>query len=501
MRIRARAWEWLAPLLVAVLAALPRLIALGRPGELVFDETYYVKDAWSLWNLGYEAQWPDDIDAAFAAGDTQSFTTDPSFVVHPPLGKWLIGLGMAAFGPGDPTGWRIAVALAGVATAVVLYAIGRRISGSVAVGAIAGGLLAVDGLGIAMSRVAMLDGFLALFILLAVLFLVIDHEGARRRLASARGTALGPVMWRRPWVLAAGIALGAATAVKWSGLYALAGLGLWLVARDAIDRRRARIEGWLPSAIVRQGPASFLLLVPVAALTYLASWTGWLVTAGGYDRQSDANPLVALWNYHRAVYGFHVGLSAGHPYASPGWEWPLLLRPTAMWTDRPDVGHASCLGSDDCLAVITSLPNPIAWYAGIAALVFLAVALVRTRRIRFAVPLVGVAVTWLPWLLYPERTTFQFYSIAMLPFVCLAVALAVQHLCREREPVLLPDPTPDEGILASFDAARRRRAWIVVSVAFLVLAGLSALWFLPLSTGILQPYRLWYLHMWLPGWI
>ncbi len=488
-------------MLVTVLAALPRLIALGRPPELAFDETYYVKDAWSLWNLGYEARWPDDIDAAFAAGDTQAFTSDPSFVVHPPLGKWLIGLGMAAFGPGEPAGWRIAVALAGIAMVPVLYAIARRLSGSVVVGAVAGGLMAIDGLGIAMSRVAMLDGFLALFVLIAVLFLVMDHEGARRRLQAAQGTALGPVLWRRPWVLAAGVALGAATAVKWSGLYALAGLGLWLVARDALDRRRARIEGWLPSAVVRQGPASFLLLVPVAAATYLASWTGWLATAGGYDRQSDPNALVALWNYHRAVYGFHVGLSTSHPYESPAWQWPLLLRPTAMWTDRPDVGQASCLGSDDCLAVITSLPNPVVWYAGMAALIVLAVALVRTRRTRFAVPLVGVGVTWLPWLLYPERTTFQFYSIAMLPFVCLGLALALQYLCREREPVLLPDPTADERALAVAHAGRQRRAWMVASAAYLALAGANAVWFLPLSTGILEPYRLWYLHMWLPGWV
>jgi len=302
-------------------------------------------------------------------------------------------------------------------------------------------------------------------------------------------------------VLAAGVALGAATAVKWSGLYALAGLGLWLVVRDAVDRRRARIAGWLPSATVRQGPASFVLLVPVAALTYLASWLGWLVTAGGYDRQSDPNPLVALWNYHASVYGFHVGLDSGHPYASPAWQWPLLVRPTAMWLDRPAAGDATCGWSDDCIAVITSLPNPIAWYAGMAALILVAVALVRTRDLRFAVPLLGVAVTWAPWLLYPQRTMFQFYSIAMLPFVCLALALALQHLCRAREPVLLPDPTETERIDAAGYAARQSRAWRIVAGVFLGIVVLSAVWFLPLATGMLQPYTFWYIHMWLPSWI
>ena len=501
MRIRARAWEWLAPLLVTVLAALPRLIALGHPDQLVFDETYYVKDAWSLWNLGYEGKWPDDWDARFVAGETDAYGTDPSYVVHPPLGKWLIALGMAVFGADNGWGWRFAVALAGIAAVPVLYLIGRRVSGSIAVGALAGGLLAVDGLGIAMSRVALLDNLLAFFVLLAVLFVVIDREQVRKRLENAPDSAFAPVLWNRPWVLAAGVALGAATAVKWSGLYALAGVGLWLVVTDALERRRARFEGWLPAAVVRQGPASFMLLVPIAAVTYLASWSGWLLSSGGYDRQSDPNPLVALWNYHVSVYGFHVGLSSGHPYASPAWQWPLLLRPTAMWVDRPAVGDARCLWSDDCMGVITSLPNPITWYAGMAALVLLAVVAIRRRSARFTVPLVGVAITWLPWLLYPGRTMFQFYSITMLPFVCLALALAIQWLCRDREPVLLPDPTPRERVEAMRHATGQTRAWRMTSSAFIVVALAAALYFLPLSTGILEPYGLWRLHMWLPGWV
>ena len=41
---------------------------------------------------------------------------------------------------------------------------------------------------------------------------------------------------------------------------------------------------WLTGAVLKQGPVTFLLLVPVAVAVYLASWTGWLVTDGGYYR-------------------------------------------------------------------------------------------------------------------------------------------------------------------------------------------------------------------------
>src|SRR5690606_31732723 len=174
---------------------------------------------------------------------------------------------------------------------------------------VAGLLLAVDGLSIVMSRIALLDGALTFFILLGFLFVLLDRRRSipllEHRDLDSPDPLWGRVLWRRPWVVAAGVALGAAAAVKWSGLYALAGLGLYLVVTDALARRRAGIAFWPMDAVARQGVVSFLLLVPAAFVTYLITWTGWLVTAGGYDRQGDANPLIALWNYHQSMYGFH----------------------------------------------------------------------------------------------------------------------------------------------------------------------------------------------------
>ena len=60
--------------------------------------------------LGYAATWPDGANESFLAGDTDTFGTTGSFVVHPPLGKYLIGIGMALFGAESSFGWRIATA-------------------------------------------------------------------------------------------------------------------------------------------------------------------------------------------------------------------------------------------------------------------------------------------------------------------------------------------------------------------------------------------------------
>ncbi|MBT2486858.1 MULTISPECIES: dolichyl-phosphate-mannose--protein mannosyltransferase [unclassified Microbacterium] len=485
-----RAIGWLAPLLVTTVAALLRLVNLGHPHQLAFDETYYVKDAWSLWTLGYEGTWGEGANEAFLTLQELPLSDTGAFVVHPPLGKWLIALGMAIGGPDNSAGWRLATALLGAGSVLLVYLIARRLTGSVVVATVAGTLLAIDGLSIVMSRIALLDGILTFFILLGLMFVLIDRQRTipllEKRDPEAPDPFWGPVLWRRPWLIAAGAALGAASAVKWSGLYALAGLGLYVVVTDALARRRGGVVLWPTSAAFRQGPVSFVLVVFPALAVYLISWTGWLVTAGGYDRQSDANPLVALWEYHRSILGFHVGLSSGHSYASPAWQWPLLLRPTAVWVGEDSTG----CGTDHCIAVISAVPNPLIWYGGVAASVYLIYRLVRGWITRqpvapaLSVALVGLAVTYLPWLMFPERTIFQFYTVVMMPFLVLALTMTLRIIAGRRE-----------------DPLSRRQAGERTVVVFLVFVVLVSAFFYPLWTGMSVPYDFWLLHNWLPGWV
>jgi dolichyl-phosphate-mannose--protein O-mannosyl transferase len=501
---RARLYAWLAPTLVTLLAAVLRFWNLGHPHELVFDETYYVKDSWSQWALGYPATWPEEADTRFAAGETDIFTDDGSNVVHPPLGRFLIGAGMALFGAESSFGWRFTVALCGTATVLVLYLLARTLTRSTAFATLAAFLLAIDGLAIVMSRITLLDGILTLFVLLAFWFTALDHLDHDRRLAALVAARTseggpprwGPVRWDRPWLFAAGLAAGAACGVKWSGLYVLAALGIYAVVTDALARRRAGVQYWPVDAVVRQGPVSFLLLVPVSAAVYLLSWTGWLTTTGGYSRAAvDAAPaegfwawvplpIQNLWAYHQSTYGFHIGLDSEHGYASPAWQWPLLIRPTSMFWHRDDLGVDGCAATSGCTEAVSSLPNPLLWWAGVAAVVFLAVRFVMTRDWRYALVLTGVAATYVPWLLYPDRTIFQFYTIVMLPFLVLAVVFALRELVGPR----------------GGDPYRRTTGVRLVGVFVAVVVLLSAFWY-PVWTAIEVPYDFWRLHNWLLTWV
>ena len=84
---------WAVTLVITLLAFLIRLQNLAYPSNLVFDETYYAKDAWSLLKFGYEREWPNDANASIVAGNSDVIRSTAEFVVHPPLGKWLIARG------------------------------------------------------------------------------------------------------------------------------------------------------------------------------------------------------------------------------------------------------------------------------------------------------------------------------------------------------------------------------------------------------------------------
>lgn len=498
-----RLWRWLAPTLLTALAFVLRVVNLGHPHDLVFDETYYVKDAWSEWNLGYTATWPESADERFVDGETDIYTTLGSFSVHPPLGRLLIALGMAAFGAGNGWGWRMAVCLAGTGLVLVLYLIARRLTGSIAFASVAALLLAVDGMAIAMSRVALLDGLLALFVLLAFWFVLLDRSrhlerldaGIAARRVGDEPPAWGPVLWNRPWVIAAGAAVGAATAVKWSGLYVAAGLGIYLVVTDALARRRAGVAFW-PTDALRQGVAAFVLFIPVALGVYLASWIGWLTSDGGYDRHAmDASPaeglwvwvplpLQNLWKFHQDVYGFHVGLSSPHGYMSPAWQWPLLVRPTSMHFARDAYGQNGCLAPEGCVENVYSMPNPLVWYAAVAAVLWLCWRFAIARDWRIAFALTGVALTYVPWLLYPERTIFQFYTVVILPFLMLSLAFALRDIAGP------------PGADAYRRATGQRLVIVFLGVALLV----AAFWY-PVVTGMPVPEWFYRMHNWMPGWV
>ncbi|MEU6402971.1 phospholipid carrier-dependent glycosyltransferase [Streptomyces sp. NPDC046985] len=512
---RLARWSgWGGPLLVTLVAGLLRFWRLGSPKAVIFDETYYAKDAWAIIHRGYEVNWDKNAnDLILHSGGHVTLPADAAYVVHPPVGKYVIGLGETLFGL-DPFGWRFMTALLGTLSVLLLCRIGRRLFRSAFLGCLAGALMAVDGLHFVMSRTSLLDGVLMFFVLAAFGCLLIDRDRARERLAAAlpadadgrvrpdAHTAETARLGWRPWRWSAGLLLGLAIGTKWNGLYVLAAFCVMSVLWDAGARKTAGARRPYRAALTRDAGLAFLATVPVAVAVYLVSWTGWILSpadgSGGYYRNWAATDgrggqwtflpdwLRSLWHYEHEVYEFHVGLSSPHTYQSNPWSWLVDARPVSYFYESPAPGTAGCPAgaADKCAREVLALGTPALWWAACAALVYVLWRWFFRRDWRAGAIACGVAAGYLPWFLYQERTIFFFYAVVFVPFLCLAVAMLLGA-------ILGPPTAPDT----------RRVAGATAAGVLVLLIAWNFIYFWPLYTGTTIPLDSWRARMWLDTWV
>ncbi len=95
---------------------------------------------------------------------------------HPPLGKYLMSLGIRIFGM-TPFGWRIVCALMGTLMVPVCYAFMRSISGNTWIAAFTSALMIFDFMHFTLSRIGTIDVIVAFFILLTfyLMYLVLEE--------------------------------------------------------------------------------------------------------------------------------------------------------------------------------------------------------------------------------------------------------------------------------------------------------------------------------------
>ncbi len=395
--------------------ALTRFVNLGRPNELVFDEVYYVDGARDFLAHGVELE----------KGAAE-------FIVHPPVGKWAIALGIKLFGD-NSFGWRAAAALVGTLSILLVFLIAQQLFKSFFISISAAALVTLDGLHLVMSRTALLDIFLSFFILLAF-YLLLRNQ-----------------LW---W---AGIVFGLALGTKWSAVYVLAAVGFYLLIRE------------------RRFFLTTLQFAIAPLIVYIASWTGWFLSSNGWDRNSGSNPLSSLFNYHREILNFHTGLTTDHSYQASAWNWLLLGRPTSFFYATPK----SC-GAESCSQEVLAIGTPFLWWAGLVS-IFVTLGYFICRREKSAgLILLFLLSSYLPWLAFPERTTFYFYAIAFQPFLILSIAYVIAKALEN-------------------DALKVIRERMVIFGIGLI--ALCFAYFFPLFVGGVMTYQDWYDRMWFTSWI
>lgn len=401
------------PTLVVAVAGALRFSRLGYPSRTYFDEVYYANDANQYLTRGVEE----------------------GFAVHPPVGKWLLAAGIRVLGF-DSYGWRFAAAVAGTLLVAVVYLAALRLFRSPAMAAVAGLLTAVEGMAFTMSRIAMLDVFLALFVITGFWLLLVDRERmwAVAPAVPPEGRApLPTVDHRYRWL--AGLAFGLALGTKWSAVLALAAAGLFVLVNELLWRRRGTGDPLTRAWEIVASGCGTLLLVPV--LVYVASYAGWFAnfenTRLGVERCpdgvcTDVGPgdiASAWWEEQGAIAQFHANLTAEHAYRAPATSWLLMTRPVAYYfeacDDPANPPEGGCVVEQGNVEEILGMGNPAIWWMALPAFAVLLWFAVTHRDWRAWAIAGFLLLQYVPWF-WAIRPIFLFYATPAVPFLCLTLA-------------------------------------------------------------------------------
>ncbi|MEY7974310.1 dolichyl-phosphate-mannose--protein mannosyltransferase [Saccharomonospora xinjiangensis] len=474
---------------LTAIGAFVRLVDLGVPtdkGTPVFDEKHYVPQAWQmLRNGGYEDNYGYEL------------------VVHPPLAKQLIAIGEWLFGY-NGWGWRFSAAIAGALIVLITVRVARRLTRSTLLGAVAGVLVICDGVLHLQSRMGMLDIFIALFVLAAFACLLCDRDQVRQRLAGAVregwiGTSpYGPRLGFRWWRFGAGVLLGLATAVKWSGAYWVIGFGLLCVAFDIAARRAAGVRRpWVGALRQDLLPAVWAIGV-ISLLVYLGSWWAWFASETATDRHYveiegvAAGPfgfvpeaLRSLFLYTTNVLDFHSNLTTPeddpHPWESKPWTWPMGLRPMLYYYESgKDV--TGC-GESQCVSATMLIGTPAMWWLSLPVLAWGLWRSVFRADWRYTAVLVGYLAGLLPWFLNLDRQMYYFYATPLAPFLALGLTLVLGQILGSAR-----------------NGKERRGTGLLVLSLYVGLVVANFVWLWPILVGDPITNDRWQAELWLPSW-
>jgi dolichyl-phosphate-mannose--protein O-mannosyl transferase len=337
---------------------------LTSPHKLVFDEVHYVPAARTLLAL-----------------------SQPVNIEHPLLGKILIALGIALFGDG-PLGWRLFSTIAGTATVLGVFWILWLMLGRLRPALVGALVVQFNFTVFVQARIAMLDGFMAAFVVCAVAALLWAMRGS------------GAQVWRR-WALGS-VLLGLAVGVKWTAApyVAYAGVAFLILRRRHPDRWR-RLRS-LPALATLGG---------VSVATYVATF------APAFFYTTDPLTWATIVPFQCEMLARQTQVLPPHPYQSNWWTWPLMIRP--IWYLYEPV--------DGAQRGVLMLGNPAVMWGGLVAVALCLRGAVRERR-----PALGVAAgLWIGscamWAIIPKSLGFFYYYYLSSIWLGVAIAVAFDH--------------------------------------------------------------------------
>ena len=398
-------WLLITGSLLIFLASLAlRLWDLDRFSYPVFDEVHFPK---------------------FAEG---YLLGNPPNDGHPPLGKYLIALGILLFGHNE-TGYRIASITIGACIPLLAIGLVYRLTARMGLAILAGLLTFTDGLLLVESRYGLLNVFLVAVGLASQIFLLAGLE----RQSKGRWLMLS----------LAGMMMGFCAGVKWNG----AGFWLmtWILIAIALISRSMLAQKFIPKITAKLGVLANLGTLPwyqylvcfivFPAIAYVGQWTphvimvlktfapnatGWQWLQAFGKHLIVSNQYIYQWNTSASSVG--SAEHPIHPYCSSALSWPLSMRPVGYYFHT----------NGDIWQDVHALGNPILWWSSTLAIIAIACWGIVKIRSEFIYLTVGYAANYLPWLAV-KRCLFIYHYMSSSVFSFIALAVIVSFLYQKKQ--------------------------------------------------------------------
>ena len=393
-----------------------------------FDEIYHARTAYELLHDQNVYEW-----------------------THPPLGKIIMSWFIAIFGM-TPFGWRFAGALCGILMLPAMYLLVKQLTKRSSMAFLGMMLMALDCMHFTQTRLATIDSYPVLFIILSYFFMLRFMQ---------RDVVLTDVKKLLPDLAFSGFFMGCGFASKWIGAYAGVGLGVlffWTCLRHLrmgrqtaamlkedtlVDEERAQLEQRRLRATKRiivlcLWCLLFFVLIPV--VIYLLAYA---------DRFADRDVggfvslIKLIIQETKGMLSYHgtPGLGMDHAFYSPWYEWPLMMTP---------MYYASAAFKPEGMTyAIFCFGNPCVWLVGLVGIAYTLYHWAKGHRyllrgsestlqifrsdwdVAPAFVLIGLLAQFLPWVLVP-RGTYIYHYFASVPFLILGVVLMLHHLTLGR---------------------------------------------------------------------
>lgn len=373
---------------------------------------------------------------------------------HPPLGKLIMAFPLLFFNY-SPFTVRLMGNIAGILLIPVMYILCKKIFKNRKYALLGAALMMFDNMHFAHTRIALVDGFEVLFILLSVLFmknyLDLDKKDKFKK--------------KMVNLLLSGFFIGCAIATKWNASYVAIGLAVVFFIHLAKEynfslkdyvKKNININKLLkyifsfiliPLALYYLFYLYFsnnialvlLIIYGVIFINYLLFKFACflikdkylcklfivciisfiLIPITIYILSYVLFPNVAYYNktlsgildQTKLMYDYHSGLDATHPFSSTWYQWPIMYRP--VWLYSGDLINKT-------RSTIVDMGNPAIWWFGIVSFVYVVINTIKKKNKDSLFILIFILSSYIPYV-FIGRIMFMYHYFIVLPFVMIGI--------------------------------------------------------------------------------